>query len=301
MTRLQKKCFLASAALHGLLVLVILFGAAFLGPPKENRLNVVPSRIVEEALSGGGGNPNLARTDDQVKGNSLDPAHSTPEPIPPPPPQPQIVRAREAPQPQVRPEPVRPEPSKPPVARPQEIPRPVPTVKTPVAATPALELRPATRDPYAKERAKAEAQAREAAQQRAEYRRGLAAKLNEVNSGLKAGFESGTKVDVGGDGREAYADYAFLVQTVYDSAWQVQPDLASQEFVVPVEVVIARDGHIVSQRILTRSGNFAMDRSVQRALDKVKTTGLRPFPPSTRDDEKTFNIKFNLKARKLAG
>jgi len=68
---------------------------------------------------------------------------------------------------------------------------------------------------------------------------------------------------------------------------------------VPVEVVIARDGHIVSQRILTRSGNAAMDRSVQRALDKVKASGLNPFPPGTRDDEKTFNIKFNLKSRKL--
>jgi TonB family protein len=88
---------------------------------------------------------------------------------------------------------------------------------------------------------------------------------------------------------------------VYDSAWQVQPDLSIQEFVVPVEVVIARDGHIVSQRILTRSGNAAMDRSVQRALDKVKASGLNPFPPGTRDDEKTFNIKFNLKSRKLTG
>src|SRR2546425_3328589 len=101
MTRLEKKCFLASAALHGLLLLVILFGAAFLGPSKEkslpNRINVVPSILVENALAGGGGNPKLPRTDDQVKGTSLNPADSTPAPIPPPPKQPETVHAREVP------------------------------------------------------------------------------------------------------------------------------------------------------------------------------------------------------------
>src|SRR6266487_6156593 len=138
MTRLQKKCFLASAALHGLLLLIILFGAAFLGPSKEkplpNRLNVIPWRLLDDALSGGGGNPKLQRTDDQVKGNSLNPADSSSAPIPPPPKQP--VHAREVPppptrpQPPARPEPVRPEPSKTPAAKPTDNPKPNATVKT---------------------------------------------------------------------------------------------------------------------------------------------------------------------------
>ncbi len=305
MTRLEKKCFLASAALHGLLVLAILFGAAFLGPSKEkslpNRINVVPSRLVDAALAGGGGNPNLPRTDDQVKGNSLNPADSTPAPLPPPPRPPEIVRARTVPQPQVRPEPVRPEPSKTPVVRPPEIPRPNATVKTPAPTKPTLDLVPTVRGPNPKDKAKAEAQAREAARQQAEYRRRIVDKLDEVASGLKAGFEGGTKVEVGGDGREAYANYALLVQTVYDNAWHVLPDLAIQEFAVTAEVIIARDGHIVSQRIVRRSGNAAMDRSVQRALDTVRSTGLSPFPKEARDDEKTFNINFNLKSRRLTG
>src|SRR6266540_1088849 len=296
MTRLQKKCFLASAALHGLLVLVILFGAAFLGPPKEkslpNRINVVPSRLIDALLAGGGGNPNLPRTDDQVKGNSLNPAHSSPEPLPPPPKPAEIVRAREVPQPQARPDPVRTETPKTPTARPAEIPRPNATTKTPVPTKDTLDLVPTVRGPNPKDKAKADAQAQEAARKQAEYCRELAAKLGEVTSGLKAGFEGGTKVVVGGDGGEAYSNYALLVQTVYDNAWQVLPDLAIQEFAVTAEIIIARDGHIVSQRILRRSGNASMDRSVQRALDKVKNTGLSPFPKEARDDERTFNINF---------
>lgn len=300
MTRLEKKCFLASAALHGLLVLVILFGAAFLGPSKEkpllNRINVVPSILVENALAGGGGNPSLPRTDEQVKGNSLNPAHSTPAPLAPPPKPPEIVHAREVPQPQVRPE-----PQKASVAKPPEIPKPNPTVKTPAPTKPALDLVPRVRGPNPKDKAKADAQAREAAQKQAEYRRQLADKLGQVATGLKAGFEGGTKVDVGGVGGEAYASYASFIQAAYDEAWRVLPDLASQDHVVTVEVVIARNGRVVSQRIVSRSGSSAMDRSVQNALDRVKQQGLPAFPDGARDAEREFTIQFNLKARKLVG
>ena len=305
MTRLQKKCFLASAALHGLLVLVILFGAAFLGPPKEkslpNRINVVPSRLIDALLAGGGGNPNLPRTDDQVKGNSLNPAHSSPEPLPPPPKPAEIVRAREVPQPQARPDPVRTETPKTPTARPAEIPRPNATTKTPVPTKDTLDLVPTVRGPNPKDKAKADAQAQEAARKQAEYRRELAAKLGEVTSGLKAGFEGGTKVDVGGPGGEAYANYSSFVQAAYDAAWRVLPDLASSDHVVTVEVVVASNGRIVSQRIISRSASARMDKSVQNALDKVKQQGLPPFPQGARDAERTFTIEFNLKARRLVG
>ena len=68
MNRLQKKCALASVFLHGLLVVVLLFGAAFVTKPEPiptQRINFVPSRFVDSALSGGGGNPILPRTDDR--------------------------------------------------------------------------------------------------------------------------------------------------------------------------------------------------------------------------------------------
>jgi TonB family protein len=309
MTRLEKKCFLASAALHGLLVVVLLFGAAFLGPPKEkpllNRINVIPSIVVENALAGGGGNPNLARTDEQVKGNSVNPADASPAPIPTPA-KPPVVHARETPpppqprpQPTLRPEPVKPEPAKTPVARPPDNPKPNPTEKTPTPTQPTLDLVPSVRTDPAK--IKAEAQAREAAKQRADYNRLLATKLGEVTSGLKAGFEGGTKVDVGGPGGQAYANYATIVQAAYDAAWRVLPDLASSDHVVTVEVVIGRSGRIISQHIVSRSSNMRMDKSVQSAIDRVKEQGLPPFPQGARDDERTFTIEFNLKARRLAG
>ena len=44
-----------------------------------------------------------------------------------------------------------------------------------------------------------------------------------------------------------------------------------------------------------------MDKSVQNALDRVKRSGLPPFPQGARDDERTFTIEFNLQAKRQIG
>ena len=91
MNRFQKKMLLASAGLHGFLVLLFLFGSAFFvskEKPATQRLNVVPTRLIEDALAGGGGNPNLARTEDRQKGETLLPqpaAATPPQPVAPQP------------------------------------------------------------------------------------------------------------------------------------------------------------------------------------------------------------------------
>ena len=79
------------------------------------------------------------------------------------------------------------------------------------------------------------------------------------------------------------------------------PDLASKDHAVTVEIVVASSGRIVSHRIVSRSENMRMDRSVQNAFDKVKQQGLSSFPQGARDDERTFMIEFNLKAKRLVG
>ena len=311
MNRLQKKCFLASIVLHGLLVLVILFGAAFLskkpGPPPDHRINLIPSYLVDSAGSGGG-DPKVPRTDERVKGDTLAPqpeptvtppvpARATPTPPAPPPPRAEPRR----PEPRVEP---RVEPVKP--VKPADVPRLNPTAKTPTPAAPKLELVPAVRNNTSKAREKAEAterEARAAAQKEASFRRELAGKLGQSSSArLTPGFESGVKMDaVGGPGGPASANYALFVREIYDNAWQVMPDLASQDYAVTIEVTVSRTGRVLNHRIVNRSGNAGMDRSVQRALDKVKASGLPKFPDDATDSERTFSIEFNLKAKRLLG
>src|SRR5688572_22116091 len=89
MTRLEKKCFLASAGAHGLLALLLALGPMLWVAKRPEVtlpvLNFIPSRLVDGA-TGGGGSPT---------------ARSMPAPAPPAPAQPlTLAPARPEPQPE---------------------------------------------------------------------------------------------------------------------------------------------------------------------------------------------------------
>ena len=85
-----------------------------------------------------------------------------------------------------------------------------------------------------------------------------------------------------GRGGPSYASYAAWVLTVYDNAWVAPEDASSEDATVEVSVTIASDGTVIDQKIIKRSGDAAVDASVQRTLDKV-TTMRRPFPEGSKD------------------
>jgi len=311
MNRFQKKCLLASTGLHGFLVLLLVFGSAFFvskEKPSTQRLNVVPTHLIEDALAGGGGNPNRPRTEDRQKGETLVPLPAAATPPQPTPPQPKPSQA-EPPQPKVevkRPEPKKADPLPP---KPTEAAKPKPTDKIP-EPKPRIDLadlKPIARTDADKQKAKKEAEAREAAREAARQeaaanaaRQKLAQQIGKAVGKMQVGFSSGTEVDVGGPGGEAYANYGAFVQAVYEDAWKIIQDLDDEEAVAGVRVTIARDGRVLSASLVQRSRNASLNKSVQRALDSVKHIG-RPFPDSSKDSERTFNIKFNLKAKRLLG
>jgi outer membrane biosynthesis protein TonB len=305
MNRLEKKCLLASSGLHGFLFLLLVFGSAFFvakeKPLTTSRLQFVPSRFVESALAGGGGNPNIPRSDDVQRGSPT-------APVPPPnarvtdkaPAQP-LVPTPPAPKPEPKVDPAQ---ARKPAPKPVELTKPKPAEKAP-QAKPRIdltELKPVERTQTDKRNDQAEAEAREAKRQAAAAnaaRQRLAKQIGEAAAAMQRGFAGGTKVEVGGPGGEAYADYASMVQTIYETAWQILPDLDDSDAIAVVRVTIARSGKVLESRIIRKSSSAIMDKSVQRALDRVKSEGLPPFPASIKDSERTFEIEFNLKAKRL--
>ncbi len=85
----------------------------------------------------------------------------------------------------------------------------------------------------------------------------------------------------------------------YDEAWIAPDDTATDDAVARASITIARDGDVVSARIIQPSGDAQVDRSVRAALDRV--TMLLLFPDGSRDKERTYIIRFNLKAKRGFG
>jgi TonB family protein len=115
--------------------------------------------------------------------------------------------------------------------------------------------------------------------------------LKRVQSGLST---VGGSYEIPGPGGPAYASYYLALRKFYENAW-IPPTVArGDEPVVEVEVVIARDGTILSQRILKISGRRALDASVQSTLDRVMKARAPAFPAGSNDQKRTFRINFNL-------
>lgn len=94
-------------------------------------------------------------------------------------------------------------------------------------------------------------------------------------------------------GRYASANYESLIRRKYMDA-TIHPGAISGDPVVKVRLVIARNGTILSARVTGKSGVASWDRSVQKALDRVKF--IKPFPESMKGSQQTFNLNFNSRS-----
>ena len=279
MNRLQKKCLIATAGFHLLLLVILLVGPAFFtSRPKlddSQVLDVIPANLVDAAVRSG------------VRGATPPPPAPvvTPQPTPPAPapvhtPAPPEHQPAPAPVPQKvveRTEPVKPE-SKPVVK---------PKTSQPDKIKVNLTL---TERTVSKSTSKTTAKDDSQQQARA---------VNSALRALRHHLSSATTVDMPGDSSAAYADYASVVKSIYEQAW-IPPDTAANDDAnAKVRVTISSDGHVISAHIISPSGDSSVDASVQRTLNRISF--IAPFPSGTSDKERTYIINFNLKAKRMLG
>ncbi|HEY3932144.1 MAG TPA: TonB family protein [Verrucomicrobiae bacterium] len=262
MNRLQKKCVIATAGFHLLLLVILLVGPAFFNarqkPDDSQVLDVIPANLIDAQFNSG------------VK-NAQPPAPapvSIPQPQPPTPkPTPTFAQRIEK---IFTPEPVKPSPDlieKPEKSQPHKIlPNLTPIVHSNVAKN-------STAD-----------------SQRAQA-------LQNAIRNLKKNLSPSTTVDMPGNSTAAYANYASIVKSIYEEAWTPPDDAANDDANTKVSVTIASDGTVISARIIGASGDSGVDASIQHILDRV--TFIAPFPSGTTDKERTYIINFNLKAKRM--
>jgi protein TonB len=299
MNRVQKRCLIASGGMHVFLILLLVFGSAFFAPEPQpvfkGRLNVVPSRLVDAALSGGGGNPKVKPSDERLKGNTLTPQPEEPKPVapkpaekPPPPkqvepPKPKPDQSREPPEPKVD---EKPAPSKKGAGKDE-----VENLLKPLSKSEARQLKAQSSG------SRDSSGSRSASGQRSGAGQGKreADTVAGAIAALRTGYADGTAVEVHGTGGAAYANYGQFIFEIYDQAWILDKDVNGEDATTKVQVIIERSGRVKEARIIRPSGNAALDATVQKALNRVKT--VPPFPAGAKDLERVFIINFNLQAK----
>jgi TonB family protein len=309
MTRLEKKCFIGSLGGHLLLWGIVFATAAFRDRPQPSEeiqiLTVIPPNILDRA-GVGGGNPNAVLPPVQPQ-KPIQPVQPQPQP-----PEPQVVQqpqpAPEPPKPVVQSKP-EPTPEREPARKPPINPLPIPAqTKTPVKNTtsnpsPTKHTIKVDLDQTVyKKQIKAQ-QAEAARNQENESKQranAIARALKGMASAISTKTAKATVFDVPGQGGgEAFADYRTVVYNVYYSAWNAPDDVADDQAVTEARIVVARDGSIIQAEVTSRSGRSSLDKSVEAALRNVPR--LPPFPSGASDTQRTFRIRFNLKAKQSFG
>jgi TonB family protein len=290
MNRLQKKCLIAMAGFHLLLLVVLLVGPGFFtAKPKMDDtqvLEVIPENLIDAAFSSG------------VKA-AQPPPSTPPQPQPKPvvtPPQP----TPEPPKPVVKPEPVKqpdPEPVKPPDKLPPDDLKPV--VK-PLTKPPEHIIKPdLTHVTHVVPKNSHLTETADNARQAAKEAKEKAAAFARAMRTIKDNSSKSTIVDMPGERDSAYAPYKDAIGSIYYNAWTPPDDVANDDSNTKVSITIARDGTVISSRIITPSGDSRMDASVQRALDRVSS--VPPLPAGTKENQKIILMNFNLKAKRMIG
>jgi colicin import membrane protein len=327
MSRLQKKCFIASAALHFLLFALLVFGPAFISSTSRRTdnlplLDVIPARLIDEAMSGGG-QPAAAKQAEPRPETKAPAEPVTVQPAPRiEPPAPAPIESKPKPVVEMKPiveqkpaiekvdahaEPRPPKqttkltktkPASPEKLPPRKNEKSDSAKETKTKHETTVDLKPAVRSTAESLARKAKAEAAAKALEAAEEWKG---QINKSLQALRSDLSPSTTIEAVGTGGEAYANYSQAIKSIYTEAWITPDDVIDDAATVHVEVTIARDGRVLSSSILKRSGIVSLDKSVQAALDRVERRRLPPFPEGASDTQRTFKINFNLKTKRSLG
>jgi len=282
MTRLIKRCFVLSVGLHLLVVAVLIICATYLFAEKPKEIQQKISLIAPEVLD------NILNPSQPAPPSSQPPMPVRPvRPVKPNPPTP--VKPAVKPNPPRPIKTVRPDPPRPvkPKQKPRPQPQPKPKAKTPAKPRPNIKISSNTKTSNNTSQSKQKTTPRPSVSK------------NDLDNIRKASqqLSAAIQVNVTGSNRAAFASYAAYVVGVYRGVWQpLIPRNLSRSQVAQVTVTIRRDGTVLSARITRRTGNAALDRSVQTALNRVKRIG-KAFPSGSRDTQRTFVLDFTPRLR----
>lgn len=276
MTRLLKKCIFLSIGLHVVVAALLIAAAAFFITKPEKvppTLSMIAPEVLDNLL-----NPQTAPAQARVT---------------PTPPQPPVQRNR-------TPEP--PTPRQPEKVAPVPTPTPPKKVSTPKKTTRPAKSTPANKRPVIKINTSTKTVNGGGSTYRPPVTLAKSPLVNTEGLGktvknLRTQLSAGIKVNVSGANAAAFTSYSQYVVSVYRRTWEpLIPKTLEHSRVAVVSVTVDRTGKVLSARIVRKTGDSALDHSVQSALDRVRSIG-KPFPSGSNDSKRTFTLDFTPRIR----
>lgn len=302
---LQKKCLTASAITHGLLVVLVFVGSAFIphkpvleGPEFEIFTLPQDFDLVAQDNVFSGGDPNAR------KGSGV---QQVPQPQPPPP-QPkqeqpkQEVPVVKPPEPKVEPKVEQKQPEKievkpkvdpdafnldKAITKKAETKKPEPKIdfKTIQKLAEKKTITTSSSDSKA-------ANKTPSTETKVAFNTGLLADARKkLESGLSPGGSPAGRGDVDdilGPGGARVASYSLYLAGIYRDAW-VAPTKSSARTPVRVRVRISKDGTVLEKQVISRSGNGDFDRAANDTVARVRKFDR---PPPTNEPSVTYTLEF---------
>lgn len=184
----------------------------------------------------------------------------------------------------------------PPKLQPDDL-KPVEPTEKPAKTTPKkieVSLKPVVRN-ATKTPDTSEADAKEAQRIRDQKAKAFRSALSSISKNSSAA----TEVNMPGASTAAYANFKDALATIYYNAWTPPDDNSNDDAITRVRITIAREGTIISARIVGPSGDRRVDASVQQAIDRV--TSVPALPEGSKESQRTVTLNFNLKTKRLIG
>jgi len=317
-SRLEKKCFLGSASLHGLLLVVLFLGTAFFRSKAPEAIGPVVTfdAIPTDKPFNPGGNPN---------GNPEPPAPA-PQPLAPqPPPKTDPEPPKSEPVRQEEPKEKEPVKKETPKLEPKrELAKEIVKDKGPLPVAREKDKKPTTRKETASakpldlkvvkhtndtalaaiQRAQVEKarENRRYQQELARYndqRQRVANSVNGIVGDIGSSISRNTVVEPLGTGGAAYANYGSLVGNIYKRAVYASQPQSDENADAVIRIVVARDGAVQSSQWVRRTASPVLNKAVDRAMNSVRS--LPQFPPESKDAERSFNITIAFEAKRVSG
>jgi TonB family protein len=266
MNRLQKKCVIATAGIHLLLLTILIVGPAFFNPkskPDDSQvLDVIPANLIDAAFNSGVKNAQPPAPAPVVQPQPQ-PVQLTPKPIVAPAPTPTFAQRVEKFFTERKPD----------LTLIEKSPSPKKIDLTPVVRT----VPKNSTTPNQQDNSRQQQQRQKAFQ-------------NAVKN-LKNNFTPSKEINLSGNSSAAYANYGNVVTSVYHNAWTPPDGMSSDNVTVQFKVTIANDGTVINAQITSSSGDSNIDSAVQRMLSRVSF--IAPFPDGVTEKERSYTINFN--------